>query len=328
MVFARKFVGLFRKEATPSLFLDLETLYIYQTLMKFLYLKMSDSTRDFLDYLQFEKRVSRHTVEAYSTDLRQLNAFLAEKQTTPELAERQVLREWVVDLAENKLSPATINRKIAAVKAYYKFLKRKNRIEKDPSLLLKSLKKPGNIPEFVEEKGMELLFNVVGFEESASGLRDQLVIEILYGTGMRLSELIGLQVDDVDLSARTLKVFGKRAKERLIPITQGLAQLIDKYLQIRSLRSGPLLLTDKGEPLYPVFVQRLVKKYLGPITSLNRKSPHLLRHTYATHLLNRGADLNAIKELLGHSSLAATQVYTHNAIEELKRTFLQAHPKA
>lgn len=289
---------------------------------------MSDTIRAFIDYLNFEKRLSRHTVLAYATDLEQLKVYLAGMEVLPEQANRHQLREWVVEMVAKKLRPVSVNRKIASAKAYYKFLKKKNLIEQDPSLLLRSLKKPGTIPAFVDEAGMELLFDSIGFEDSEAGRRDQLVIEILYGTGMRLSELIGLKAEDVDLAGRTLKVLGKRSKERIIPITTGLTKLIETYLSNRNITSGTLLVTDKGEALYPVFVQRLVKKYLGAVTSLDQKSPHLLRHTYATHLLNRGADLNAIKELLGHSSLAATQIYTHNAIEELKRTFLQAHPKA
>ena len=311
--------------SNPGLFIDGETLYIYTV---FRSTPMSDSTNAFLDYLQFEKRLSRHTVRAYATDLEQLTLFLQTRESNPEKADRHMLREWVVNLADQKLHPASINRKIASVKAFYKFLKRKKYIENDPSLLLKSLKKPGTIPEFVDEKGMELLLGEAIFEDSEAGRRDRLIIELLYGTGIRLSELIGLQVEDVDLGGRTLKVLGKRAKERIVPITPVLTRMIQEYIAEQNLSTGPLLRTDKGAALYPVFVQRLVKKYLGPVTSLERKSPHLLRHTYATHLLNRGADLNAIKELLGHSSLAATQIYTHNAIEELKRTFLQAHPKA
>jgi integrase/recombinase XerC len=291
---------------------------------------MSEATDNFLHYLLFEKRLSRHTVEAYSNDLKQLCLFLETKEMVVEEADKNALRSWVVNLAEQKLSPVSINRKMAAIKAFYRFLKKKGRITMDPSTLLIPMKKPRKLPGFVEESSMELLFDAIGFEDSKSGRRDQLVIEILYGTGMRLSELIGLKVGDVNVYDRTLKVMGKRSKQRIIPATNGLIGLITAYLAERGPVSPaePLLLTDKDAPLYPVFVQRLVRKYLSAVTSIDHKSPHLLRHTYATHLLNRGADLNAIKELLGHASLAATQIYTHNAIEELKRTFLQAHPKA
>ncbi|GAA4438847.1 tyrosine recombinase XerC [Ravibacter arvi] len=291
---------------------------------------MRDLLKVFLDHLQYEKRSSRHTVAAYRSDLEQLGVYLLEQGKLPGQAERNDLRGWVVLLAGQKLSPVSINRKIAAMRAFYKFLKRKGFIENDPAGFLNSLKKPKKPPGFVEESAMELLFEEVNFEDSASGRRDRLVIEILYGTGMRLSELIGLKIEDVNIPAATLKVFGKRSKERIIPVTRSLITLIGNCITEREPveSDAPLIVTDKGEPLYPVFVQRLVKKYLSAVTSIEHKSPHLLRHTYATHLLNRGADLNAIKELLGHAGLAATQVYTHNAIEELKRTFLQAHPKA
>lgn len=284
----------------------------------------------FLNYLNFEKRLSSHTVAAYRGDLTQLLGYLETKGLALAEVDRNVLRGWVISLTEQKLSPVSVNRKIAAVKAYYRFLKKKGMIAKDPSSLLVGLRKPRKLPGFVEENSMELLFEEIGFEPTAEGRRDRLVMEILYGTGMRLSELIGLKPGDFNEGSRTLKVLGKRSKERIIPITVGLTELIGGYLRERTPSEGTvsLLLTDRGAPLYPVFVQRLVKKYLSAVTSIDHKSPHLLRHTYATHLLNRGADLNAIKELLGHANLAATQIYTHNAIEELKRTFLQAHPKA
>jgi integrase/recombinase XerC len=291
---------------------------------------MTESVTVFLDYLTHEKRLSRHTVEAYRSDLLQLSDHLGLLGIEAPNADRNDLRGWMVSLSEQALSPLSINRKIAAVKAYYKFLRKRGLVSKDPAALLVALKKPRKLPGFVEESAMELLFDELGFDSTPAGRRDQLVMEILYGTGMRLSELIGLKTVDFNRENRTLKVFGKRSKTRIIPITPGLAALIEAYLSDRAIFDGGevLLLTDRGEKLYPVFVQRLVKRYLSAVSSIDHKSPHLLRHTYATHLLNRGADLNAIKELLGHTSLAATQVYTHNAIEELKRTFLQAHPKA
>lgn len=291
---------------------------------------MSETISAFISYLEFEKRLSRHTVTAYRTDLRQFEEFLAQQETVPENADRQVVRNWLIALSGQKLSAVSINRKIAALRAYYRFLKKKKLAEADPASLLTALKKPRKLPGFVDETSMELLFDSSLFEDSPSGRRDQLIIEILYGTGMRLSELIGLMIGDINLSSSTIRVLGKRSKERIIPVTPGLIRLIGEHIVRKEAKSPsePLLTTDKGEPLYPVFVQRLVKKYLSAVTSIEHKSPHLLRHTYATHLLNRGADLNAIRELLGHTSLAATQVYTHNAIEELKKTFLQAHPKA
>lgn len=291
---------------------------------------MSETISAFINFLEFEKRLSKHTVTAYRTDLRQFEDFLAQQEKIPENADRHIIRSWLVALSEQKLSAVSINRKIAALRAYYRFLRKKKLSESDPASLLTALKKPRRLPGFVDEGAMELLFDSSLFEDSTPGRRDRLVIEILYGTGMRLSELIGLKVGDISLSNRTIRVLGKRSKERIIPATPGLIRLIADYIAGNELKStsASLLTTDKGEPLYPVFVQRLVKKYLTVVTSIAHKSPHLLRHTYATHLLNRGADLNAIRELLGHTSLAATQIYTHNAIEELKKTFLQAHPKA
>ncbi len=291
---------------------------------------MSETIGAFISFLEFEKRLSRHTVTAYRTDLGQFENFLAQREMVPESADRHMVRSWLIALSEQKLSPVSINRKIAALRAYYRFLRKKKLAESDPASLLTALKKPRKLPGFVDEASMGLLFDSSLFDDSPSGRRDRLVIEILYGTGMRLSELIGLKVGDVSLSNATIKVLGKRSKERIIPVTPSLIRLISDYVADNELKplSAPLLTTDKGEPLYPVFVQRLVKRYLSAVTSIEHKSPHLLRHTYATHLLNRGADLNAIRELLGHTSLAATQVYTHNAIEELKKTFLQAHPKA
>lgn len=200
----------------------------------------------------------------------------------------------------------------------------------DPAKQLSALKTRKKLPAFVEEKSMEMLFDTVGFSDDFEGLRDQVVMELLYGSGIRLSELVNLEIPDLDLYGKTIRVFGKRSKERMIPISPSLTLLLTKYLTQRSPEENTkiLILTDNGKPVYPVFIQRTVKKHLAGVTTLSQKSPHVLRHTYATHLLNRGADLNAIKELLGHSSLAATQIYTHNSIEKLKKSHQQAHPKA
>jgi integrase/recombinase XerC len=186
------------------------------------------------------------------------------------------------------------------------------------------------LPAFVEEKAMESLFDSEGFTDDFTGYRDRIILELLYGTGMRLSELIDLEINDLELEARIIRVTGKRGKERLIPISALLVDFLKQYLIYRSPEepTKALILTDSGKAAYPVFIRRTVKKYLSEVTTLSQKSPHVLRHTYATHLLNRGADLNAIKELLGHANLAATQIYTHNSIEKLKKTHQQAHPKA
>lgn len=285
----------------------------------------------FLEHLQFEKRVSEHTLIAYRSDLEQWEQYLkwsyegvgVEKVTGP------MLRSWIVSLVEEGLAPTSVNRKIATLRSFYKFLRRKELIGKDPSKNLLSLKSPSKLPVYVEEKALTMLFDQVEFPEGFVGIRDRLLLELLYGTGIRLAELTGLQINQVDLAQRTIRVFGKRAKERIIPVTTELVRLIELYLTERGdAETSILLLTDSHKAVYPVFVQRVVKKYLSAVTTISKKSPHVLRHSYATHLLNHGADLNAIKELLGHANLAATQIYTHNSIEEIKKTFRQAHPKA
>ncbi|TLV00065.1 tyrosine-type recombinase/integrase [Dyadobacter luticola] len=286
----------------------------------------------FLEFLKFEKRASVHTVKSYETDLDQFQKYLQFQYecTAPEKATSVMLRSWVVSLMEEGLNPSSVNRKIASLRAFYGFLRRKNLIEKDPTKILSALKTRKKLPAFVEEKSMELLFDGSLFTEDFQGIRDKVILEMLYGTGIRLAELIDLDISNVDLIGRTIRVFGKRAKERIVPISSSLVTLLRAYLEQRSPEEDTksLIITDSGKAAYPVFVQRVVKKYLSAVTTLSQKSPHVLRHTYATHLLNRGADLNAIKELLGHANLAATQIYTHNSIEKLKKTHQQAHPKA
>jgi integrase/recombinase XerC len=285
----------------------------------------------FLDFLQHEKRSSDNTLISYKTDLDQFCKYLLFQYEcdTPASASSPMLRSWVVSLMEEGLNPASINRKIATLRSFYGYLRRKKVISSDPAKILSALKMRKKLPAFVEEKAMETLFEPTGFSDDFEGLRDRCLLELLYGTGIRLSELIGLEVSDLDLSGRTVRVYGKRSKERLVPIPSPLVQLLSQYLAVRPDEPNrSLILTNSGKTTYPVFVQRIVKKYLTNITTLSQKSPHVLRHTYATHLLNRGADLNAIKELLGHSNLAATQIYTHNSIEKLKKTHEQAHPKA
>lgn len=286
----------------------------------------------FLESLRFEKRSSTHTVTSYKTDLEQFRKYLLFQYEIdkPETAQPPMLRSWIVSLKDEGLKPVSINRKIASLRSFYGFLRRRKQIPLDPSKILSALKAQKKLPAFVEEKSMESLFDAIGFSDDFEGLRDQTIMELLYGSGIRLSELLSLKTSDLDLPGRTIRVTGKRAKERIVPIPVTLVQLLLKYIAQRSPEEDTkiLILTDSGKPAYPVFIQRTVKKYLSAVTTLSQKSPHVLRHTYATHLLNRGADLNAIKELLGHVNLAATQIYTHNSIEKLKKSHQQAHPKA
>jgi integrase/recombinase XerC len=244
-----------------------------------------------------------------------------------------MIRSWIVTLVEQQLDPSSINRKIACLRSFYKFLLRQEVITSNPTAKLKILKTPKRLPHFVLENDMvSMLDNQGRFEMNFSGLRDQVIIELFYGTGMRLSELLSLKISQVNHAERTLKVLGKRNKERIIPFTSQLETVLQAYLKARqkefSIENDLLIVTDTGEKGYPMFIQRIVKKYLRAYSSVEKKSPHVLRHTYATHLLNKGAEINAVKDLLGHSSLAATQVYTHNSMEKLKRVFDQAHPKA
>jgi integrase/recombinase XerC len=292
---------------------------------------------EFLDFLRYEKRFSPHTVTSYQTDLTQFASYLQEEYEVQEPAQatHPLIRGWVVSLMGQNLDPRTVNRKVACLRSYYKFLLRLHRIEANPMLRIKAPKMAKKLPEFVPEESLNRLLNSFEFEATFAGARDQLVLEMLYGTGIRLSELLGITEGDVDASARTVRVTGKGNKQRLVPLNQSLLLVLDKYSVARmaefglSLTSSSLLRTDKDEPLYEKLVYRTVKKYLSQIsTSMAHQHPHALRHAFATHLLGKGADLNAIKELLGHASLAATQVYTHLSVDRLKSVFEQAHPRA
>jgi len=288
----------------------------------------------FLNYLQYEKRYSAHTLISYKNDLGQLQKFLASNypETVIEEANHAILRDWIISLSESGLNENSINRKLVTLRSFYKFLLKKGSIEKIPVSKLSNLKTKKSIPHFVRENDMNLILDHDLFEDDFVGKRDHLIIEILYGTGIRLSEIIELKTKKVDIYANSIKVLGKRNKERIIPITHNLSTLIKNYISLKNdLFIGNvneyLIVSNKGGKSYPMMINRIVKKRLQG-TSVDKKSPHILRHTYATHLLERGADLNAVKELLGHQSLAATQVYTHNSLGKLKKVFDQAHPKA
>jgi integrase/recombinase XerC len=290
----------------------------------------------FIQYIQYEKRYSPHTVSAYQSDLEQFFKFLNHPEQTvsnPSEITYQDIRAWMVHLMEDKTA-RSVNRKIATLRKYFKFLLREGEITNNPASKLQSPKTIKHLPVVVEdEKLSAMLNNAEIFTENFEGTRDKLVIETLFGTGIRLAELVGLKEQDVNFYDGTIKVLGKRNKERIIPVNHELRLLLKKYLDLKKSKnfhnnSLTLIVTNKGAEAYPKFIYLIVQKYLSHISTQDKKSPHVLRHTFATSLLNRGADLNAIKELLGHANLSATQVYTHNSVERLKSIYKQAHPKA
>eukprot|EP01132_Coremiostelium_polycephalum_P002997 gene2997-3742_t len=280
-----------------------------------------------------KRRLSIHTITAYQTDLEQFARYLKHQQLPePHQADTGHLRRWIMTLSQKGFNSRSVNRKIATLKVFYGFLYEKGHVTSDITRHLRGLKTQKNIPIFVRENEMCKLLNEHAFDDSFEGWRDKVVLELLYGSGIRLSELLYLKVSDINFYEQTIKVVGKRSKERIIPLPKGTVASIEKYIPYRNqytnILHAPLLITHQGLACYPMLIYKTVKKYLGLYTQTDRHSPHVLRHTFATHLLNHGADLQAIKELLGHSSLAATQVYTHNSMEKLKAIFLQAHPRA
>jgi len=289
--------------------------------------------QSFLQYIRFEKRFSPHTVKAYQSDLQQFATYLKETYEVDEAPQviHPMIRSWMVQLMENGVTSRSINRKLTTLKTYYRFLLRKEEIKVNPMLKVIAPKTSKRLPVFVEQSRMEVLFSQDSFGKNFEDLRDRLVLEFLYSTGMRLSELIGLSDESIDQYLCQLKVIGKRNKERIIPFTNILKDAIREYLEERNKKfSGTtaFFVTDSGKAMYPKFVYRIVTRRLSLVTTLARKSPHILRHTFATHMLNNGADINSVKELLGHANLSATQVYTHNTIEKLKKVYKQAHPRA
>jgi len=287
----------------------------------------------FLDYLRFEKRYSQHTLISYQNDLEQFFSFLYAQFN--EVALEQItavyIRSWLAELKTDNISAKTINRKISSLKSFFKFLMKQGVIKQTPMTTVVSPKINKRLPSFVEEKNTNTLFTYVEFGDDWKGKTEQLILSLFYNTGMRLSELINLKEKQVDEDYSQLKVLGKGNKERIIPVSKELLKEIKNYMAQKPVKLkgvAEVFVNEKGKSLYPKYVYNTVKKYLGMVTTLKKKSPHILRHTFATHLMNNGADLNAVKELLGHSSLAATQVYTHNTIEKLKDVHKKAHPKA
>jgi len=290
----------------------------------------------FIQYIQYEKRYSPHTVSAYQSDLEQFFRFLNHPEqivSHPSEITYQHIRGWMVDLMED-MTARSVNRKLATLRKYFKFLMREGAITNNPASKVQSPKIVKHLPIVVEDEKLNTMLNSGEvFSEDFAGVRDKLVIETLFGTGIRLAELVGLKEGDINFYDGTMKVLGKRNKERIIPINHELRTLLQRYLALKKSEnfnnnSLTLLVTNKGTEAYPKFVYLIVQRYLSNISTQDKKSPHVLRHTFATSLLNRGADLNAIKELLGHANLSATQVYTHNSVERLKSIYKQAHPKA
>ncbi len=291
----------------------------------------------FIQYIQFEKRYSPHTVSAYQSDLDQFIRFLntpEETITHPSEITHHLIRNWMVAMMSEDITARSITRKIATLRKYFKFLLQEGIITHNPASKINTPKSPKNLPVVVEDaKLTQMLDDNEVFSHDFKGVRDKLVIETLFGTGMRLAELLGVKETDINIYEGTVKVLGKRNKQRIIPINNELKLLISEYLELKKNQnfnnnSLTLLVTDKGADAYPKLIYLIVQKYLSYISTQNKKSPHVLRHTFATSLLNRGADLNAIKELLGHANLSATQIYTHNSVERLKSIYKQAHPKA
>ena len=284
----------------------------------------------FITYLSSEKRFSEHTIKSYTTDLKQFTSFLSsEFQIIDEINEIsfQIIRTWIASLLEKGINPRSVNRKISTLKTYFKFLIREGVLIENPITKVVAPKSKKRLPIFIEEDQIASLLNEVQFEEGFIGQRNKLIIELFYVTGIRLSELINIKISDVDFNNQSIKVLGKRNKERIIPLSSNVVN--DLNIFIENNQKNKYLFTNlEGDKLYNKLVYRLVNKYIAKISSVNKKSPHILRHTFATHMLNNGADINAIKELLGHANLSATQVYTHNTIEKLKTVYKQAHPRA
>ena len=287
----------------------------------------------FLRHLKFEKRVSENTIKSYDNDLSQFLTFSEKYENNRKLSsiDNKTIRAWIIELSTKNLSNKSINRKIASIKSFFKFLIKRQIIKKNPSTLVKSLKAKQTLPLFLKEKDLVGLFKTINLSNTLDETRSDLILELLYGTGIRINELINLKSKNLDLIRNEIKVLGKRNKERILPINQNIVSKAKLYLNHKKRKSSKsefVFLTDKGNKLYPMIVYIIVKKCLSSLINSEKYNPHLLRHSFATHILNKGGDLNAIKDLLGHESLAATQIYTHNSIEKLKETHKKSHPRA
>jgi integrase/recombinase XerC len=295
---------------------------------------MSPYVQSFLSYIEYERRYSKHTIESYGNDLEQFFFYLKSEYQKEEieLASHLEIRSWIVSMMEQKISPRSINRKLSTLKSFFKFLMRKGVVKKSPLSKVLAPKTSKRLPVFVEKAGIERLLTDIEFPEGFIGVRDKMILDLFYNTGMRRSELNNLKETDIDSYNAQIKVLGKGNKERIIPIQPQLRTAMKEYIDLKNQSIATpsiyLFVNQEGKLLNPSNIYQIVKKYLNLITTIDKKSPHVLRHTFATHLMNNGADINAVKELLGHASLAATQVYTHNTIDKLKNIYKQAHPKA
>ncbi len=289
----------------------------------------------FLQFLQIEKRYSPHTVRSYRNDLDQFANFLSDNEMLSDVNDitSHQIRAWIVYLIDNGISPVTVHRKISCLRRFYNYLRKEGIVKTDPLEKIVLPKQKKKLPVFVEEEALDKLFDSVNFGNDFSGLRNRTIIEMLYMTGIRRAELTEIRYEDVSLSDATVRVTGKRNKQRIIPLSQLFVTRLREYIGARNkivsdTAGSWFFITDKGNKLYDKYVYNIVKAYLSMVTTIEKKSPHVLRHTFATHMLNRGADLNAIKEFLGHANLSATQIYTHNTFEKLKRIHKKAHPRA
>ena len=288
----------------------------------------------FLDHLRYERNYSERTITSYRVDLLQFEEYFKRKEEKNEFttADADLIRGWVVSLMDEKCKPASVNRKLSALRSFYRFLIREGKVTVNPMVKVVGPKKKKPLPVFLREDEMNRLLDEVSFEEGFEGCRDRMILEMFYATGMRLSELIGLNDADVDFSSKLIKVTGKRNKQRLIPFGKELEEDLLIYIKVRNEalpeREKSLFVRKNGMRMYPVQVYRLVRRSLSKVVTLKKRSPHVLRHTFATAMLNDNAQLGAVKELLGHESLATTEVYTHTTFEELKKVYEQAHPRA
>jgi integrase/recombinase XerC len=289
----------------------------------------------FLQYLQIEKRYSLHTVRSYLIDLDQFISFLTEQNLSddPTSITSHNVRAWIVSMLENNYASVSVHRKISCLRVFFRYLRKEGIIKSDPLEKVVLPKRKKSLPVFVEEDSISNLLDNNNFDYSFAGIRNRTIIEMFYFTGMRRAELIGLKDQDVNLMEASVKVTGKRNKQRIIPLVRPFIKRLEEYINTRNAAvnqhsGGWFFVTDKGNKLYDKYVYNAVNSYLTLVTTIEKKSPHVLRHTFATHMLNRGADLNSIKEFLGHANLSATQIYTHNTFEKLKKIYKQAHPRA